>query len=145
MEMRNQMAFLIISGLGVGMLSDFTSGDWLSPLVVDVPLALGLSHPLTRTCLCSSNQLFLSRTTSVVYSLEIGSQRNYKLTNLQRISSGKALLAITARERLHSQMDPLMALQIMISIERLRALIASEGSLALLLLLSRMVSVHRPA
>src|ERR1700761_5520425 len=50
---------------------------------------------------------------------------------------------MAARERLHCQMDPLMSLQIVVAVERLWALITLEGSVVLLLLLTRMMRVHR--
>jgi hypothetical protein len=52
---------------------------------------------------------------------------------------------MAAREWLHSQVDSLVALQIVVAVEGLWALIAFEGSVVLLLLLARMVSVHRSA
>ena len=48
---------------------------------------------------------------------------------------------MAAREGLHCQMDPLMSLQIVVAVEGLWALITLEGSVILLLLLSR--SGHR--
>jgi hypothetical protein len=49
---------------------------------------------------------------------------------------------MAAREWLHSQVDSLVALQIVVAVEGLWALIAFEGSVVLLLLLARMMSVH---
>ena len=46
---------------------------------------------------------------------------------------------MTARERLHGKMNPLMSLQVMISIEALRTLIALERAIVVLLLLLLMV------
>lgn len=63
-------------------------------------------------------------------------------TNLQCIFPGEALLAVSAREWLHSQMDPLMSLQIVVTIEGLWTLVTFERSVILLLLLSRVVAVH---
>ena len=63
-------------------------------------------------------------------------------TNLQCILPGEALLAVSARERLHCQMDSLMSLQIVVTIEGLWTLITFEGSVILLLLLPRVVTVH---
>jgi hypothetical protein len=63
-------------------------------------------------------------------------------TNLQCIFPGKALLAVPTWERFHSQMDPLMSLQIVVTIERLWTLVTFERSVILLLLLSRVVAVH---
>jgi len=62
--------------------------------------------------------------------------------SLQCIFPGKALLAMSTGEWLHCQMDPLMSLQIVITIERLWTLVTFERSVILLLLLSRMVAVH---
>lgn len=45
---------------------------------------------------------------------------------LQRVFTRKALVAVTAWERLHGQVNPLVALQIVIAIETLWALIALE-------------------
>jgi hypothetical protein len=64
--------------------------------------------------------------------------------SLQCIFSRKALLAMSAREWLHSQMDPLMSLQIVVTIEGLWTLVTFERSVILLLLLSWMVAVHLP-
>jgi hypothetical protein len=47
-----------------------------------------------------------------------------------------------AWERLHGQMDALVPLQIVVAVEGLRALIAFEWPVVLLLLLSRMMAVH---
>jgi hypothetical protein len=63
-------------------------------------------------------------------------------TNLQCIFPGEALLAVSAREWFHRQMDPLMSLQIVVSIEGLWTLVTFERSVILLLLLSRVVGVH---
>jgi len=46
--------------------------------------------------------------------------------SLERILSREALVAMPAREWLHGQVYPLVPLQVMIAIEALRALIASE-------------------
>jgi hypothetical protein len=64
------------------------------------------------------------------------------LTNLQRIFPGEALLAVSTWEWLHSQMDPLMSLQIVVTIEGLWTLVAFERSVILLLLLSRVMAVY---
>ena len=51
---------------------------------------------------------------------------------------------MTAREGLHRQVDPLVALEVMIAVERLRTLVALEWAvvlLLLLLLLPRMMAV----
>ena len=52
---------------------------------------------------------------------------------------------MSAWEGLHCQMDSLVAFEIVIAVEGLRALIALEWAVILLLLLSRMMSVHWPA
>lgn len=50
-------------------------------------------------------------------------------THLQCVFTAEAFVAVVARERLDRQMDPLVALQIVIAVERLGALVALEGSL----------------
>lgn len=52
-----------------------------------------------------------------------------KSVSLEGIFSRKALAAKCTRERLNSQMDSLVALQIMVTTERLSALITLERSL----------------
>lgn len=47
-------------------------------------------------------------------------------TYLQCVLARKALVAVRAREWLHSQMNPLMTLEIVIAVEALRALVAFE-------------------
>lgn len=64
--------------------------------------------------------------------------------SLQCIFPRKALLAVAAGERLHGQVNSLVAFQIMIAVEGLGALIAFEGSVVLLLL-AGMMAVHWPA
>lgn len=59
-------------------------------------------------------------------------RRKKGLTYLQRIFPTEALIAVQTRERLHSQMDPLMPLEIVIPVEALRALIAFEGAVVCL-------------
>ena len=63
-------------------------------------------------------------------------------TNLQCILPGEALLAVSTREWLHCQMDPLMSLQIVITIKGLWTLVTFEWSIILLLLLPGVVTVH---
>lgn len=53
----------------------------------------------------------------------------FRGTNLQCIFPAEALVAVVAREGLDRQMDPLVALQVVVAIERLRALVALEGPL----------------
>lgn len=50
-------------------------------------------------------------------------------TYLEGILSGETLIAVRAWEGFHGQMDSLMPLQIMISIETLRALVAFERTI----------------
>lgn len=50
----------------------------------------------------------------------------YEDMSLQRILAREALVAMGAWERLHGEMDPLMALQIVIPVEALRTLVAFE-------------------
>jgi hypothetical protein len=49
---------------------------------------------------------------------------------------------VAARERLHCQMDPFVPLQVVVPVERLRALVALERAVILLLLLTRVVPVN---
>lgn len=64
-------------------------------------------------------------------------------TNLQGVLAREALLAVAARERLDSQVDALVALQIVVAVETLSALVALEGAVVLLLLvLLLLVPVH---
>lgn len=64
-------------------------------------------------------------------------------TNLQGILAREALLAVAARERFDRQVDPLVPLQVVVSVEALRALVALEGPVVLLLLLLlALVAVH---
>lgn len=53
----------------------------------------------------------------------------HKNVTLQRIFPAKAFVAIGARERLDSKVDPLVSLQIMIAVKTLRALITPEWPL----------------
>jgi len=62
--------------------------------------------------------------------------------SLQCIFPRKALLAVSTWEWLHGQMDPLMSLQIVITIEGLWTLVTFERAVILLLLLSRVVAIH---
>lgn len=48
---------------------------------------------------------------------------------LQRIFARETLVAVTARERLDRQVDPLMTLQVVVPVEALRALIALERAI----------------
>jgi uncharacterized membrane protein YqjE len=48
---------------------------------------------------------------------------------LQGILSAKALVAVGARKRLHSEVYPFVSLQVMIAIEALWTLVATERSL----------------
>lgn len=65
--------------------------------------------------------------------------------SLQCIFPRKALLTVSTWEWLHRQMDPLMSLQIMVTIEGLWTLVTFEWSVILLLLLSGVMPVHWPA
>lgn len=62
-------------------------------------------------------------------------------TYLQRVFSGETLVAVATRERLDGKMDPLMPLQVVVSIEALWALVAAEWPIILLDLGLR-VTVH---
>lgn len=61
-------------------------------------------------------------------------------TYLERILTREALVAVAAREWLDCQMNSLMPLQIVISVEALRALVASEWPVVLRIW--RWVTVH---
>lgn len=66
-----------------------------------------------------------------------------KSTNLQSVLAREALLAVAARERLHRQVDALVALQVVVPVEALGALVALERTVVLLLLLLlAVVAVH---
>lgn len=52
-------------------------------------------------------------------------------TNLERVFAGEALVAMATRKGLHSQVNALMSLEIVISVEALRTLVASEWSVVL--------------
>lgn len=62
--------------------------------------------------------------------------------SLKCVLSREALLAVTAGEGLHCQVYALMSLQVVISVERLRALVTLERSVILLLLLPGVARVH---
>ena len=59
---------------------------------------------------------------------------------LESILSGKALVAVSAREGFDSQVDALVTLEVVVSVEALGALVASEWSVGL-----RVVLWHRVA
>lgn len=59
---------------------------------------------------------------------------------LESVFSRKALLAVAAWERLYGEMDPLVAFQVVVSVEALRALVAFEWTVVLRCL--RLVVVH---
>ena len=63
-------------------------------------------------------------------------------TNLEGVLAREALVAMTAWERLDSQVNSLVSLQIMIPVEALWALIASKGSVVLGILLLWVVAVY---
>ena len=66
--------------------------------------------------------------------VSVAGRRNRKddgSTNLERVLTGEALVAVATWERLDGEMNALMPLQVVISVETLRALIASEGSVVL--------------
>jgi len=89
-------------------------GDGVSRLVLSS--AVAFPHPLTSMCRCSSVS---------IDSLRV---RNSDKTYLERILPREAFVAVIARERLDSKMDPLVPLQIVIPVEALGALIALERS-----------------
>ena len=63
-------------------------------------------------------------------------------TYLESILSGEALVAVSAREGLDSQVDTLVAFEIVISVETLRTLIATERTICLRVLMWHLVAVH---
>lgn len=63
-------------------------------------------------------------------------------TNLERVLAGEALIAMAARERLDGQMYPLVSLEVVVAVEALWALIASERSVVLWVGLLRMVAIQ---
>jgi hypothetical protein len=50
-------------------------------------------------------------------------------THLQGILAREALLAVAAGKRLHGQMDPFVAFEVVVPVEALRTLVALEGTL----------------
>lgn len=72
--------------------------------------------------------------------------RNYWARSyLQGVLAGKTFIAPRAREWLHSQMDALMTLQVVVAVETLWALVTLEGTIVVRSLVSlvRVVVVHR--
>ena len=63
-------------------------------------------------------------------------------TYLESILSGKTLVAVSTREGFDSQVDALVTLEIVVSVEALRALVASEWSVGLRVVLGHRVSVQ---
>ena len=61
---------------------------------------------------------------------------------LERVLSREALLAVVTPKRLDGQVDALVALQVVIAVESLRALVALEGPLRLRRGPARMVDVQ---
>lgn len=61
---------------------------------------------------------------------------------LESVLAGEAFVAVAAGERLDGKMDALVALEIVIPVEALRALIASEGPVVCWVWLYRVVWVH---
>ena len=61
---------------------------------------------------------------------------------LERVLSGKTLIAVSARERLDCKVYPFMSLQVVIAIEALRTLIAPERAVVLWARLLVVVSIH---
>lgn len=61
---------------------------------------------------------------------------------LESILSGKALVTVSAGERLDSQVYALVTLEIVVSVEALRALITTEWSVGLRVVLGHRVSVQ---
>jgi len=65
----------------------------------------------------------------------------YKYVSLQRVLARKALVAMTAREWLYGKMYPLVSLQIVVSVEALWALIATERAVVRRVRVSALMSV----
>ena len=65
-----------------------------------------------------------------------------KNVTLESILSGKALVAVSAREGFDSQVDALVTLEVVVSVEALRALVAAEWSVGLRVVLWHRVSVQ---
>lgn len=66
--------------------------------------------------------------------------------SLECVFTREALVAVVAGERFHRKVDPLVSLQVMVTIEALRALITFEWSIMRRRLLWRVrpwVAVHR--
>jgi hypothetical protein len=87
-----------------------------------------LPHPLTS--------MWRYKSVSIYQNVRILDE----FTNLEGVLAREALVAVIARERFHSQMDPFMSLQVMISVEALWTLIAFERSIVCGLLLMRRMS-----
>jgi len=64
--------------------------------------------------------------------------------SLQSVLSAEALLAIAAWERLDGKVDPLVSLQIVVSVETLGTLVALEGSVWLMGLVMCAQMGHHP-
>src|SRR4051812_3098101 len=65
---------------------------------------------------------------SLLSNISIKVSQTHGRTHLEGVFPRKALVAVRARERLHGEMDALVALQIMVPIEALGTLIALEWS-----------------
>ena len=111
--------------LVTGLWSLFISGELEPSISFTSAVACALPQPLTSTCLCEKCQLNISSCQCMS-------------TNLERILSREALVAVATWKWLDSQMYPLMSLQIVIAVEALRTLVASEGSVVLWVALLRM-------
>ena len=64
-----------------------------------------------------------------------------KSTYFERILARETLVAVIAREGLYSKVNPLMSLQVMVSVEALRALVAFERPIMRWWLLRRICSL----
>jgi len=92
---------------------------------------------------CSVVRVFLRRAAAVVvlaFPVLVTAALD-KPVSLQGVLAGKAFVAEVTGKRLDSKMDTLVSLQVVISVERLRALIALERPLCLRIRLSAM-AVH---
>ena len=73
-----------------------------------------------------------------------GRKKKERKTYLQSVLPAEALFAVAAWERLDSKVDPLVPLQVVVSVETLRALIALEGTVRLVGLVVSAQMGHHP-
>ena len=84
-------SFFIISGLLSSVESLITSflsaGDWLPPLLLEVPFVGLLPHPFTRICLCSCSQLLCSRQRAPITASQPVSGRTFNASFREKLFS----------------------------------------------------------